>query len=67
MANGGASCHWCIAEHKKNAVKDFAERLKARVKETANEKPDGGHVCESEIAGIINEIVAKMEGENGRA
>lgn len=45
-------------------IKDFAERLKARVKETANEKPDGGHVCESEIAGIINELFAEMEGEN---
>lgn len=67
MADGGASCHWCIAEHKKNAVKDFAERLKARVKETANEKPDGGHVCDSEIAGIINELFAEMEGENDRA
>jgi hypothetical protein len=67
MADGGASCHWCIAEHKKNAIKDFAERTKERVKEAAYEQPDGGYVCESEIVGIINELVAEMEGENGRA
>lgn len=41
---------------------DFAERLKARVKEAANEQPDSGHICESEIDGIINELVAEMEG-----
>ena len=44
-------------------IKDFAERLKARVKETANEKPDGVRIYESEIDGIINELVAEMEGE----
>ena len=68
MADGGLSCHWCIAEHKKNTIKDFAERLKARVKETAYEQPEGGdgRVCESEIVGVINEVVAEMEGENGK-
>lgn len=44
------------------AIRDFAERLKARVKEAVYEQPDGGHVCESEIDGIINELVAEMEG-----
>lgn len=48
------------------AVKDFAERLKARVKEATNEKPDGVRVCESEIVGVINEVVAEMERENDR-
>lgn len=63
MADGGASCHWCIAGHRKNAIKDFAERLKERVNEAAYEQPDDwdGCVCESEIVGIIDELVAEME------
>ena len=28
MADGGTSCHWCIDQHKAEAIKDFAERLK---------------------------------------
>ena len=28
MANGGTSCHWCIDQHRADAVKEFAERLK---------------------------------------
>ena len=27
MADGGTSCHWCIDEHKAEAIKEFAERL----------------------------------------
>ena len=27
MADGGTSCHWCIAKHKSEARKDLAERL----------------------------------------
>ena len=61
MADGGVSCHWCIAEHEKIAVRKFAERLKMRVKEAAYEQLDGGHVCESEIVGVINELAAEME------
>ena len=30
MADGGESCHWCIDEHRKNAIKEFAEKLKAK-------------------------------------
>ena len=29
MADGGTSCHWCIAQHEANARKEFAKRLKA--------------------------------------
>ena len=27
MADGGTSCHWCIDQHRANAVKEFAERF----------------------------------------
>jgi hypothetical protein len=30
MADGGTSCHWCIEQHKAEAIKEFAERLKER-------------------------------------
>lgn len=57
-----------IEKEKREAIKDFTERLKARVKEAAYEQPeiDDGRVCESEIVGIINELVAETEGEDGR-
>ncbi len=29
MPDGGMSCHWCIEQHKAEAIKEFAERLKA--------------------------------------
>lgn len=28
MADGGASCHWCIEQHRLNAFKEFASELK---------------------------------------
>ncbi len=27
MSDGGTSCHWCIEQHKLNAINEFAERL----------------------------------------
>ena len=29
MSDGGTSCHWCIEQHRVEAIKEFAERLKA--------------------------------------
>lgn len=28
ISNGGTSCHWCIEQHKSNAIKEFADRLR---------------------------------------
>lgn len=28
MADGGMSCHWCIKQHKAEAIKEFAKNLK---------------------------------------
>lgn len=30
MSDGGTSCHWCIEQHRLNAIKEFAEELKAK-------------------------------------
>ena len=30
MSDGGTSCHWCIDQHRTEAIKDFAERLKKK-------------------------------------
>lgn len=62
VADGGASCHRCIAEHKKNAVKDFAERLKAKAYKSCEWWP----ILHAVDAKDIDELVAEMESENGR-
>lgn len=31
MADGGTSCHWCINQHRAEAVREFVERLLERV------------------------------------
>ena len=31
MADGGTSCHWCIAQHKDEAIKKFVEQLKEKL------------------------------------
>ena len=61
-----------IEKEKREAIKDFAERLRVRVKERAykimGNKPDTKCVLVGvrEIA-EFDELVAEMEGENGRA
>lgn len=59
MADGGVSCHWCIAENKKNAIKDFAERIKATFPPRDKCTLDDCYTLDK-----IDEIVAEMEGEN---
>ena len=27
MSDGGTSCHWCIAQHKSKAIKEFADKI----------------------------------------
>lgn len=61
MADGGTSCHWCIAEHKKNAVKTFVERIKARAYTSEREWSHCEHPMVVEV-GDIDECVAEMEG-----
>ena len=31
MSDGGTSCHWCIEQHKTEAIKEFAGELKRRL------------------------------------
>ena len=56
MADGGESCHWCIDEHRKNAIKEFAERLKKEYTETF--LISGDTVIE-----ILDNLVEEMVGD----
>lgn len=66
MADGGASCHWCIDGHRKNAIKDFAERLKEKAYTAEHEWSQWApneHPLVVEVDDI-DELVAEMEKEN---
>ena len=58
-ADGGASCHLCIKVHTDNAIKEFAEKLKAKLV-----KYDMYGTLE--ISNDIDNLVAEMVGaDNG--
>ena len=63
MADGGTSCHWCIAEHKKNAVKNFAAKLKAKAYKAENEWSHGEHPMVVELDDI-DDVLEEMEERN---
>lgn len=66
MADGGASCHWCIDEHKKNAINTFAERLMEKAKSAiVFEKGIRKNIMWVSAMDIY-ELVEEMEGKNGR-
>ena len=44
MSDGGTSCHWCIAQHRAEAIKEFAERLKKNARKFT-EYDEGGWGC----------------------
>jgi FtsZ-binding cell division protein ZapB len=54
MADGGTSCHWCIEQHKAEAIKEFAEKLK--IGEYKEEYTD--HLCY-----MVDNLVKEMVGD----
>ena len=38
IAEGGTSCEWCIDKHRAEAVREFAERLKSRIRKDIDEQ-----------------------------
>lgn len=36
MADGGVSCHWCIEQHKAEAIEEFAERIEPKLANNIN-------------------------------
>ena len=59
MADGGTSCHWCIDKHQANAIKEFAERVKA---ETTERYEDIAY--KDLFFGVIDYLVKEMVGDN---
>lgn len=58
MADGGTSCHWCIDQHKAEAIKEFAERLK----EKAQSNEWNGTVCGLDIDNLLEEMTEEHNG-----
>jgi DNA repair exonuclease SbcCD ATPase subunit len=72
MADGGTSCHWCIEQHKAEAIKEFAERLKAECRQDRYaiqtstkfgvvDKQYLRVVDESDIDNLVKEMVGDTE------
>ena len=62
MSDGGTSCHWCIAQHRAEAIKEFAARLKERKYQSA-EWSHGEHPFVVEVDDI-DDIAEEMVGDN---
>jgi hypothetical protein len=64
MADGGMSCHWCITEHKAEAIKDFAEAYKEQIKScTGMFTDDGFYVPLDAVLRIVEFCKEQMIGE----
>ena len=60
MADGGTSCHWCISKHRAAVVKEFAEKLKAKLAIVS-------HISVAiydHIVYVIDNLVNEMVGEH---
>ena len=64
MADGGMSCHWCITEHKAEAIKEFAEAYKEQIKScTGMFTDDGFYVPLDAVLRIVEFCKEQMIGE----
>lgn len=59
MSDGGTSCHWCIEQHRLNAIKEFAEKLKSKLRTNAYVSPFASNVNDVIIDNLVNEIVGE--------
>lgn len=66
MADGGTSCHWCIEQHKAEAIKEFAESLKAKINIDLSCGADSANYLDYDLPKYIDILVQEMAGgENG--
>lgn len=71
MADGGTSCHWCIEQHKAEAVKGFAENLTKDIKSHRTEINLNGlkgthrtdEITYQTVIEYIDNLVKEMVGE----
>lgn len=59
MADGGTSCHWCIEQHKAEAVKEFVEQLYKKAKRHNNSEYH--YVLADDITDLAKEMVGDAE------
>lgn len=74
IADGGTSCHWCIDKHRAEAVREFAERLKAvPIKcglpllglSTKEEIEDYFNDIMMQVGNAVNNLVKEMTEKEG--
>ncbi len=63
ISDGGTSCHWCIDQNRKMAIKEFAERLTKKIFPI-------GYLCDGNysvnakaVKTVIDNLVKEMIGE----
>ena len=67
MADGGVSCHWCIEEHRANAIKECFEKVRERLAvhsftSNSTEYTDGQLDCMLWVDSEIYELEKEMVG-----
>lgn len=71
MADGGTSCHWCMAQHRAKAIKMFAGRLKERTMKYT-EYDEGGWDCTiycvkvEDIQSLVKEMTEEPKEDGHR-
>jgi AhpD family alkylhydroperoxidase len=61
IADGGTSCEWCIDNHRAEAAREFAERLKAREQWEVEYREK--IIFTSDIDNLVNEMTEKEGGK----
>jgi hypothetical protein len=61
MADGGTSCHWCIEQHKAEAIKEFEERLITQKTTAISCDLFEEVVRKSDIDNLVKEMVGDTE------
>lgn len=62
MADGGVSCHWCIEEHRANAIKEFAERLTDLCYKEFGSELEVAHTFAAIVSSVRDNLVKEMVG-----
>jgi hypothetical protein len=63
MADGGTSCHWCMEQHKAEAIKEFAERLVAIYENDEIYAKPIAHILVMTLFRDIDNLAKEMGGD----
>jgi hypothetical protein len=63
MADGGVSCHWCIEQHKIEAIHEFAERLEPKLANNTDISHVGYQSIIADVDNLIKELTEEQRNE----